>query len=352
MKQTPKYMHLADSLRKIIDENHYPDGFALETEYELAKRYSLSRQTVRHALDILASEGKIKKIKGSGTYVKRNAVLNKKTKIIGVIVTYISQYIFPSILRGIESELTANGYSMELSSTSNQADKERDLLNEYINRPVDGLIIEGTKTNFPNPNIRLYRELFDIGVPYVFINGYYPELKSISHVITDDCGASKKAVEYLAQKGHTRIAGIFKSDDMQGIERYRGYFEGFDSSGLEFHDNSVFWFNTENRNYLFREDYLMKLLNGYTAVICYNDEIAIQVYELIRKAGKSVPGDIAVISFDNSIFSDLNTVKITSMNHPKEEIGIIAARQLIKMINGGKCEYIVLPMELIEKEST
>lgn len=93
----------------------------------------------------------------------------QRTMTIGVLSSYISNYIFPSIIRGIEQELSSHGYSMRLAATENRVDNESTLLHRYLDNPVDGLIVEGTKTTLPNPNIALYHKLSRQGTPLVFL---------------------------------------------------------------------------------------------------------------------------------------------------------------------------------------
>ena len=355
MSNGPKYQILADIIRKNIEEGIYSDGQVLDTENELAKKHEMSRQTVRQALGLLENEGILERVRGSGTYVKHKRVEREKTHMIGVVVTYMSEYIFPTILRGIEAELAQNGYTMRLSVTSNQASNERNILKEYLRKPVDGLIIQGTKTNLPNLNIALFQELSQNGVPYIFVNNYYQELDNPAYVIMDDRKAGEDAISFLAHKGHSIIGGIFKIDDMQGVRRYQGYAEGLMRKGLNMSDDRITWFTTEGKKYLFEGDFGLKVIQSLedcTAVVCYSDQIAVGLFDLFKKYGKNVPDDIAIISFDNSIYSDLNSVKITSFNHLKEEMGHIAAKQLIHIMNGGCSEKIIIPMDLVEKEST
>ena len=89
---------------------------------------------------------------------------------------------------------------------------------------------------------------------------------------------------------------------------------------------------------------ILKSLEGCTAIVCYSDQVAVGVFELLKKVGKKVPEDIAIVGFDNSFFSELNSVKITSLNNPKEGMGRIAVQQLLNMINGGHGEKITIPM--------
>ena len=87
---------------------------------------------------------------------------------------------------------------------------------------ISGLIVEGTKSALPNPYIRHYQNLIRQGIPVVFIHNYYNGLQTPC-VLMDDIQASKKLTQLLLDAGHTKIAGIFKEDDLQGIRRFQGY---------------------------------------------------------------------------------------------------------------------------------
>ena len=148
-----------------------------------------------------------------------NEPRRKRSWNVGVIATYISEYIFPSILRGIEGQLSEEGFFPMLSATMNRVDNERRILKDCMEKQLDGLIVEGTKTALPNPNLPLYEKLRDMGIPVVFFNSYYPALRDCVSVTMDDCQGGFDAVEYLVSKGHRKIGGIFKNDDMQGLGR-------------------------------------------------------------------------------------------------------------------------------------
>ena len=355
MSEGPKYQKLADIIRNNIEDGLYTDGHVLDTEYELANKYGMSRQTVRQALGLLENEGIVERIRGSGTYVKQKRVAHKKTMTIGVIVPNVSEYIFPTVIKGIEGELAQHGYHMKLSATLNLVEIERNILIDYLKNPVDGLIVQGVKTNLPNPNISLYQEISKKGIPYVFCFAHYPELKDAVYVITDNRSGGKQAVCYLANKGHRYIASILKINDLTSVERYKGYLEGLIEEKLSIDEKKMIWFATESQDVKLEGEFglrLLKALEKCTALLCHNDFLAIRVIEFLKKAGKRIPDDIAIVGCDNSTYGDLNSIKITSLNYPKEEGARIAAKQIIRMINGGHGERITLPMEIVEKGST
>ena len=141
---------------------------------------------------------------------------------------------------------------------------------------------------------------------------------------------------------------------MQGHERYAGFAEGLMEAGREINDDSVFWYTTGDRDSLFEGDNserVLRTLKHCDGVVCYNDQIAYRLIELFRQRGIRVPEDVCVISFDNSSISQYSPVKITSFNHPKEQMGQEAAQKIIHMIQGSRETPLVMPMALICKES-
>lgn len=163
-KNVQLYLHITDA----INEGALTSGDKLPTERELAETYKVSRQTVRQALEKLEKDGFIRKVQGSGSYITDSASKLKKTMRIAVITTYISTYIFPYILRGIEDVATSVHYSLMLSATNNSIAKEHEILHNFSVNSVDGIIVEGTKTALPNPNLAFYKALSDKNIPLVF----------------------------------------------------------------------------------------------------------------------------------------------------------------------------------------
>ncbi len=357
MPGQPKYQTVAATLRREIAEGVFSEGQLLMTEEELKGRFGVSRQTVRQAIAMLEDDGLVVRRRGSGTYVKHGPRRHGETLTVGVVTTYITDYIFPSIVRGIESVLSANGCIMNLSATYNRVDHERALLQRALDSSIDGLIIEGTKTALPNPNIPFYQALREKNIPVVFINGSYAQLNGSVQVVMDDYNGGILAARTLLDKGFQRIGGVFKRDDVQGHERFRGVSETLLQAGQDFPDERICWFGTESRNSLFQETDGLRLLDsiqqpdGPDAIVCYNDEVALSLCAALRERGCKVPRDAAVISFDNSAFAGLAHPALTTLNHPKDDFGALAAQKLLHMISGAPEESAVLPWQLIERES-
>lgn len=345
MSLQKKYLQIHDRIASSICGGSYSAGDKLPTESELTARYCVSRQTVRRALDLLAGEGLIQKVQGSGSYISETMHTAKKTMRIAVVASSIDTYIFPHILSGIEDVLSRNHYSIQLMVTSNSIAKEREIL-EYLSAGgVDGILAEGTKTALPNPNLSFYRAFAGSNTPLVFFGGYYPELfggpaAGIRYVVMDDYRGAFEITSDLIARGHLSIGGIFKSDDIRGVRRFSGFIDALANADLKIADGNVLWFCTETAAALGPQLNASKLLTKCTALVCYNDEIVREIFAYTEKGTEPVP---SLRSFDGICTPRESTADFLSYSHPKEAFGRAAAQELLSIIEGKQNENLVLP---------
>ncbi|MFV0556502.1 MAG: GntR family transcriptional regulator [Lactovum sp.] len=347
-----KYQEIADEIRQKIQSQEYLVDAAIPTESQLQKIYSVSRHTVRAAVDVLVNEGVLRKEKGSGTYV--NALTIKKTnhKTIGVITTYMSDYIFPSIIRGIEQELSKKGYSLLLASTNNDYLREKKSLEKMIDFGVDGLIVEPTRSNLYNPNLAIYVNLKEQNIPMVMINAVYEEL-DIPYICFDDQEVGYQATDYLIKKNHQNILLITKIDDLQGKYRMKGFMKACEKNNIWISSSNILTYTTETSNLIIDQALAQLEKNPeISAIFCYNDQIANVLCQKLFEKKYRVPDDYSIISVDNSNLSQMGGMSITSLAHPKEELGIGAANWIINAIEKNIIgENINYQPQLIERSS-
>ncbi|MCP3030265.1 GntR family transcriptional regulator [Halobacillus sp. A1] len=337
----PKYQVLIDDIKSKILSGVYSVGERIPTESALQKIYNVSRQTVRKAILELSNEGFLRSEKGSGTYVSNQyqskSVKKPHNKTIGVITTYISDYIFPSIIRGIEGRLNEENYSLLLASTNNDVEQEKKALEMMLSFGVDGLIIEPTKSNLYNPNIAYYLSFKEQEIPFIMINAYYEEL-DVPFLCLDDVQSSYIATKELVSKGHTQIGIISKSDDLQGKYRMKGYIKALGEAKLQFHPEKVLSFDTETKLdlYINLKKFLLDKRDELTAMVCYNDEVGLEVVNACRQLGIPVPDELSIIGQDNSYIARNANIKLTTLTHPQEQMGRDAANWVIKKLQGNK----------------
>jgi GntR family transcriptional regulator of arabinose operon len=363
MAQKTKYNMVKEQITDWITSGKVKPGEKIHSENELVKMFSVSRHTVRQAVGDLVHEGWLYREQGAGTFCSFKQEVNEPTvlpaqtncKNIGVITTYISDYIFPSIIRGIESYLTAQGYSLTFACTDNDIEKEKQCLQTMLNRNIDGLIVEPTKSSVYNPNIHYYLELEQHNIPYLMINQFYPQLAP-PHIIVNDEHGGYIATEHLIKLGHRKIIGLFKTDDLQGVNRMQGFIRAFREHGITFFPDMVISYSTEDMNEKIK-DQLNKFYSSDdkpTAIVCYNDQLALMVLDVLRNYQISVPDDVSIVGYDDSFLAEAFVVKLTSVAHPKMEMGIEAAKRIVAAVEGkeNNTQSIIYEPELVVRNST
>lgn len=362
-----KYSMVKNWIKSRVLDGTFEPHQKISSESELMKQFNVSRHTVRLALGDLVNEGLLYKEQGSGTFVsdrlsKPQPITQFNKKNIAIVVTYISDYIFPSIIRGAERVLSKEGYQVSLFSTNNDHDNEKRILETIIEQRFDGAIIEPTKSAIANPNINYYLNLEALNIPYVMINAYYDELEPISVTVNDEKGGFLQT-EHLIKSGHKNILGFFKTDDMQGMKRMKGFIKAHREYNLPINPKNIITYTTSEKNtkpaeYL--NDILTSSSDRPTGIICYNDELAMKLLDVIRQNNLQVPSDISIVGFDNSFLSEVSEVKLTTIEHPKTDLGIMAAKMILNLVQNGRnikqrdenSESYVFEPELIVRYST
>ncbi|SEP82660.1 transcriptional regulator, GntR family [Virgibacillus subterraneus] len=334
-----KYSMVKSALKSKIMDGTYTPYQKISSESELMKEFGVSRHTVRLAIGDLVTTGWLYREQGSGTFCADRSKMNENQrqnsqKNIAIITTYISDYIFPSIIRGAESRLSQEGYQVSIFSTNNDHEKERQILEKILTQQFDGIIIEPTKSAFSNPNINYYLNLERLSTPYIMINAYYDELEPLS-IVMDDVKGGFMQTEHLIKLGHIDIVGCFKTDDTQGTKRMKGFLKAHRKHGIPLNPKNIITYNTEEKSTKPIEE-IEKILdsksNSITGLVCYNDELVIKVLDVLRRRTIRVPEDISIIGYDDSVLAEVSEVKLTSIIHPKSEMGKAAANTIIDLI--------------------
>lgn len=351
-----KYAKLTELLRNLIEENA-GIVFKLPTEDALCKKYSVSRQTVRKALSVLEREHLIEKRRGSGSYTTGLSGRAERNTV-AVLVCSDSEYIYPEFLTALRNAFQQQGFSCTVYVTDNLFSKEREILAYLLAHPVRGILSEGCKTAFPTPNDDLYRRLQNEGASIVFFHGNYPNLPDLPSIKDDNFEGAYCLGKYLLSAGHKKTAAVLKSDDIQGVERCCGFLSALRDEHIPFPEENICYFDSarlsalqKKRDTGFLADFIGKQLDGATAVLCYNDEIAYWLIKELTYKNMRVPEDLSVVSFDNSYLSELSAVQIASLSHKKQEMALSAAEMLLKLMKGFPVSSRKLSWHLVRRQS-
>ncbi len=123
-------------------------------------------------------------------------------------------------------------------------------------------------------------------------------------------------------RGIRRSGAILKLDDGQGRQRYLGYLNAMEEAGLTVTDSRMVWIDTDESKQLgYCRDRILNRVEECTALLAYNDQIAFQLIRMLTERNIRVPEDVSVISIDDSDLARHSEVPITSLPHPKENLG-------------------------------
>jgi len=170
-------------------------------------------------------------------------------------------------------------------------------------------------------------------------------------VLMDDCRGGYMITKYLIDSGHKNIAGVFKADDIQGQNRHKGYVMALQEAGMLYDPDKVIWFHTEDRK-VHPYEGISQLLQQDTkmdAVVCYNDQIAIQVIRALKDNGLRVPEDVSVTGYDNSYMAVSDDFRLTTIVHPQEKMGEMAANLHLDLLHD-KEENMIQKKIMIEPQ--
>ncbi len=279
-----------------------------------------------------------------------------KTKTIGLIVENISNAFFATLAKSIEDEAKKYDYKVVYCSTDNDEEKARDLINMLSQRQVDGYIITPT-LNLSEDIRRLQGE----NKPVVLIDRYFPQHEEIPAVLVDNYEGVSRGMEYLYDKGYRKIALVSIETEMAHMkDRLRAYSDVLNGHGLQPDDRLVKIVPYSSGHEAALEAVTQLLSSAgdtFDAVFFLTNYLGVLGIEVIKKLQIKVPGQLAVLCFDDNDIFRLFTPTISVIRQPIEAIGQRAVGALMERLkHNGEDAYpahalIRLEADLIKRES-
>jgi LacI family transcriptional regulator len=252
-----------------------------------------------------------------------------QTFAIGITLPDMRNPFFADIMTGVNSALERTPYQPLLGISQSTPLVEEALIDSMIDRQVDGIILIGTTEDVD----MLAR--FAEKKPLVAIAHYPPPGAPFDTVNNDDQLGATLVTRHLIANGYRKIAmiSLASATSTVTVEREIGYSRAMQESGLGQHVNVI------RAGQTVREVQVAgaKLLQGRDrpeAIFCWMDFIALEIISVATELGLSVPDDLAVVGYDNTVHCDFLQNSLTSVDQSGEVLGLQAARLLIERIRG------------------
>ncbi len=246
---------------------------------------------------------------------------------IGITASDLSVSFFPEVIKRIEEEMLPLGYATIVSSTFDQSETEKIVLEQMLAQRVDALLINSTASN--------EEMLYSRHVPIIFYDRR-PISARFPAVYMDKAKSMKLALSHLAEKGHEKIMLVTGSRNLNSnIDRYMGFQQFINESGSA----------GENYEYRFGKftyddgieaiDDIVKLPNGIrpTAVITGSIAITAGLIAGCQKYGLRIPDDLAIVSSGNFIYSPISDFKLTYLDDRADVLSSELVKLLKRYIN-------------------
>ncbi|MCL6585482.1 MAG: LacI family transcriptional regulator [Anoxybacillus sp.] len=327
------------------------------TIYDVAKEAGVSISTVSRVINNTGrisdkTRKKVLKVMEALHYqpsMVASALTGKRTRTIGLIIPDVANPFFAEIARKVEDRGRELGFNLLMCNTDNNAETEEMYLSLLKQKSVDGIII-GTTTK----NYTVLNELLQAQFPIAFIAQDIPEL-AINVVKVDDFLGGYQAVSHLVSLGHKKIAIMLGNlNRTSDKDRLHAYQQVLKESDLEYDENLIVYtdYSMEDGKRAARE--LLTSSQRPTAIFACFDSLAVGIYQAAKELGVSIPEDLSVVGFDNTILSTIVDPPLTTVAQPIDEMGRQVVDLIIKEIDGEKHikQRIVLPPELVIRQST
>jgi len=322
---------------------------------DVAEKAGVSQTTVSHALSGKrkvsdAVKQRVEEAMASLDYVPSRSAQNLAlgmTRILAVLVPDIGNGFFAQLAKGAEAAAIARGYNILICGTGYDNAREVQYLEMIHSRAVDGVIYTAGE---PPSEAELSRVLG--GMPTVLVD---EEIEGAEHtsVVSDNENGGRLAAEHLLALGHRSVL-VLGVTGVIGTRRVTGFSAAWREGGgepLEYIWGSV----TAERGRECIAPYVERIRDGeFTAVFAGSDQMALGAIELLREHGISVPRDVSFVGFDDSTDARYSSPALTTVRQDVLGLGGRAVTMLLDELEGISVggEHVVLPVELIEREST
>ncbi|SMQ84636.1 transcriptional regulator, GntR family [Bacillus sp. OV166] len=373
---TPLYEKIYVSIINQIQQGLLKQGDRVPSEKDLAEEFNVSRITSKKALDILAQNKIIERIRGKGSFVAElqsekmemsthSSRLNfTDSKLVGLIIPDFDDAFGLNIVKTIEEKCLQNNCNLIIRRTGGQIKEEENAIKNLVNNGVDGLII------FPvhgeHYNVELIK-LVLTDFPLVLIDRYLKGIPA-SSVCTDNRSASEMLTNYLFSLGHKDVAFLSPSPNGTSTieERVRGFNQAYSKQGIKLNPDFLLTnlncslpqkFYSDKSSDLMNTDYqtIKRFIHenhDITAFIVCEYTLALLLNKVINDLGKKVPEDYSLVCFDYPE-NHLDQATFTHIRQHEHEMGSKAVQLLMKRLKGEKfLEQTMIDFTFVEGKST
>jgi len=334
----------------------------MATLKDIATSLNLSVMAVSKALrdapDIsVTTKARVQAEARKRNYIPNRAAQNlrlRRSGLIGIVVPQINHTYYSHLVWGAQLQADALGLQILLGHSLDRADNEMQQIQKLISRQVEALLLV--------PAVRWQHRLATLelvrasGIPLVLLDAYpagAENFPNVSWVVSDDQRGGQLATEHLLELGHREIlflAGPNGSSSSAG--RFIGYQRALAAANVPYSDTRVYLADKDIGSGKKAMAQALSEKAPFTAVVAFNDSVAIGAVETLTQQGFRIPDDVSIVGFGDGILAENFRVPLTTLRVPQTTMGETAVRLAMDMQKGEKVEPRKLPVEITVRGST
>lgn len=330
---------------------------------EFAEEMQVSPVTIRRDVETLAELGLVVRVHGGAVLPETHAGTTgtpppaparpRSGEVFGLIVP-AADYYYPEVIKGAREAAGERGIRLVLGISQYCPEQERTQARQMLADGIDGLLITPCDPAVADP------WLAGLAVPHVLVERRAgDDVSGAERVVTDHAYGARIAVRHLADGGYRRIGLMLRDDSPHGALVRDGYRGGLASAGLEPPAEALFRLPPPAGDTAERERLLTSLADAAAegqldAVLIHNDHDAIVLLQRLRARGIDVPGDLAIVAYDDEVAS-LADIPLSAVAPPKHAVGAAAVDLLAcRLADPGRARHrlSILPELHIRSSST
>lgn len=275
------------------------------------------------------------------------ALVSGRSRMLGLIVSEITNPFFPELIQGFEDVAVENGYEILIGSTNYEADRMQRCIRRMVERNAEGVAIMTFGIEQP-----LLDQLADRNVPLVFVD-LAPNRPGMSVLKVDYHNGIRQGVQHLAALGHRRIAFVSGPQRLHSAQsRLAAFKKALGECGIPVDETLMIEGDHTMEGGLASAQKLMATKDLPTAIMCSNDMLAIGVLHQLSRSGLRVPDDVSIIGFDDIHMAAMMIPPLTSIQMSRTDIASAAVSALRGHLEGSPKREYRIDTRLVVREST
>jgi DNA-binding LacI/PurR family transcriptional regulator len=275
---------------------------------------------------------------------------SSRTNVIGIVLSDLKNPYWSAVLEGVEDMCRIFGYNLMICNSDEDPKLEEQYIKEFQMRRVDGIVINPTVKN-----MELYRKMGEEDFPMVVINRKVPGI-STNQVVIDNIKGASMAIDHLLNNNRKNIAAfVYQNSNISPWEeRVEGYRKTMLRHGYRQEDLKILKIDRQSGEV---QEFIQRFIGenpNIDAIFSTNNMLTLEVLKALKQLYRNVPEDIAIVGYDETVWSEHLNPPLTTVMQPAKEMGKIATKLLNDRIHAKppyKMETVILEPRLMIRKS-